>query len=69
MPGNVVTLFFKLAGMLDYPPKILIAFAETLSGNTEIHQWLLSNGYPELAALSSAICGSDQALGWLMKSG
>ncbi len=37
--------------MLDYPPKILIAFGETISGNTEIFNWLLKNGYPELAAL------------------
>ncbi|MFH1122008.1 MAG: hypothetical protein V1775_19475 [Bacteroidota bacterium] len=55
--------------MLDYPVKILIAFGETFSGNDEILGWLLKNGYPELAALSSAIRGSEQAFGWLMTHG
>ena len=53
--------------MLDYPVKILVAFGETINGNEEIQKWLLNNGYPELAALSNAIRGSDDAFNWLMK--
>ena len=58
-----------LCTMLDYPTKILLAFGETISGNDKIFQWLLKNGYPELAALSRAITGSEEAFNWLMKNG
>ena len=44
--------------MLDYEPKILLAFAETLSGNQEIFNWLMQNGYPELGALSMSMRGT-----------
>ena len=53
--------------MLEYPVKILVAFGETITGNDEIHDWLVNNGYPELAALSNAIRGSDDAVKWLIK--
>ena len=55
--------------MLNYPPKILIAFGQTFSDNGEEFQtWLLENGYPELAALSSGIRGSTEAINWLLKN-
>jgi hypothetical protein len=55
--------------MLDYPPKIILAFGETISGNQEITNWFLKNGYPELAALSYSIRGSEEAFAWLMNNG
>jgi len=55
--------------MVDYPVKVLIAFGETFAGNEELLNWLLNNGYPELAALSSAIRGSEEAFKWLMANG
>ena len=55
--------------MLDYPSKILIAFGETFTDNgEEFYNWLLENGYPELAALSSGIRGSHEAINWLLKN-
>jgi len=30
--------------------------------------WLLNNGYPEVAALAHAIRGSEEATAWLMKN-
>ncbi len=55
--------------MLEYPPKILLAFGETFTETDgAFHQWLLQNGYPELAALSSAIRGSHEAADWLLKN-
>ncbi len=55
--------------MLEYPPKILMAFGETFSNEGEnFYNWLLENGYPELAALSSGIRGSKEAIEWLMKN-
>lgn len=54
--------------MIHYPPKILLAFSETFNEEKEqFFNWLLSNGYPELAALSSAVRGSEEALNWLMQ--
>ncbi len=53
----------------QYPVKVLIAFGETFEENDQILQWLLENGYPELAALSSTIRGSEEAMNWLMKNG
>ena len=54
--------------LLTYPPKILLAFGESIGGNNEITDWMIQNGYPELAALSHAIQGSDEAFLWLMKN-
>ena len=55
--------------MLEYPPKILMAFGETFSDEGEnFYKWLLENGYPELAALSSGIKGSKEAIDWLLKN-
>ncbi len=55
--------------MLNYQPKIILAFGETISGNNEILNWLLKNGYGELAALSYSIRGSQEAFTWLMNNG
>jgi hypothetical protein len=54
---------------LHYPAKIWLAFGETLKGNKDILDWLLKNGYRELAVLSSAVRGSEEATEWLMKNG
>lgn len=55
--------------MINYEPKILLAFGETFEeeNGEEFFKWLLENGYPELAALSSCIRGSIEARDWLMK--
>jgi len=55
---------FSLA---KYDAKVLMAFSETFSEEDGAFlQWLLNNGYPELAALSSAIRGSEEAVKWLL---
>ncbi len=53
----------------QYDPKILIAFTEAVGLNFKIHQWLLQNGYPELAALASSLQCDVAAFEWLMKHG
>jgi hypothetical protein len=55
--------------LTNYPVKILLAFGEAIDGNDKIFNWLLKNGYPELAALAKAIRGSDEAFNWLMTNG
>jgi hypothetical protein len=55
--------------LLKYPPKILVAFGETIGGGKDIIDWFLKNGYPELAAFSYSVQGSDEAVDWLLKNG
>ncbi len=52
-----------------YPAKIWLAFGETFDENQKIIDWFIANGYPEVAALSHAMRGSDEAFTWLMKNG
>jgi len=66
--SSFVVIIINLATMHKYPVNILVAFGETFDTEGEqFYQWLLENGYPELAALSSAIRGSKEALMWLLK--
>lgn len=55
--------------MLHYPVKILLAFGEAISGNRKIFNWLMNNGYPELAALANSLQTNEEAFEWLMKNG
>lgn len=59
----------KLKHLWEYDVKLLLAFGEAIDGNKKIFSWLLSNGYPELAALASAIRADEGALKWLMEHG
>lgn len=53
----------------SYPPKILLAWAEAISGNREIRDWLTKNGYPELGLFTFALRNKDDAKKWLMENG
>lgn len=52
----------------DYPVKILVAWGEAISGNAQIRDWLMKNGYPELGLFTFALRNQDEALVWLMKN-
>ncbi|MEN8927474.1 MAG: hypothetical protein ABF242_06585 [Flavobacteriales bacterium] len=53
---------------LVYPPKILLAWGEAISGNREIRDWLGKNGYPELYTFVFALYLKEDARNWLMKN-
>lgn len=55
--------------MLNYEPKILVAFGEAVSGNNKIFHWLAENGYIELASLANCINSDNAAFFWLLKNG
>ena len=55
--------------MKQYPTKIIVAWAEAISGNKTIRDWLTSNGYEELAAFTYALNLQDDARKWLMDNG
>mgnify|MGYP007032648919 FL=1 len=51
---------------MQYPAKVLLAWGEAISGNREIRDWLMQNGYPELALVCHALQLDDSARSWLM---
>jgi hypothetical protein len=54
---------------IDYPAKIIIAWAKAIEGNQEILFWLKDNGYEELTMATYAILLKDEARDWLTKNG
>jgi len=54
---------------MQYPAKVLLAWGEAISGNSEIRDWLMANGYPELALTCHALRLTDSARSWLLANG
>ena len=54
---------------LDYPPKILLAWAKAIEGEDEFSEWLKFNGFLELHTACSAIKLNTKARDWLMDNG
>ena len=54
--------------MKKYSEKIIIAWGEAISGNTELRDWLMKNNYPELALFCYALYFDKSASDWLMKN-
>ena len=52
-----------------YPIKILVAWGEAISGNAELRNWLMGNGYPELGLFVHALQLDDKARQWLIQEG
>ncbi len=54
---------------IDYPPKILLAWAKAIEGNDQILNWLKENDYKELYMATYAIKLKDDARNWLQANG
>lgn len=54
---------------LNYPPKIMLAWAKALEGNSDLALFLLNNGFPELYHTTQALLLKDEARNWLMNNG
>ena len=54
--------------MKKYSDKIVVAWGEAISGNTEIRDWLMKNNYPELGLFCHALYFDKSATDWLMKN-
>jgi hypothetical protein len=54
--------------MKKYSEKILVAWAESISGNEQIRDWLMKNGYPELGLFRFALFFDKKSCQWLMKN-
>lgn len=59
----------ELHCLTDYDTKVLIAFNLSLNGEKKFTNFLMENGFPELAALSAAIHSDTDALQWLLDHG
>lgn len=62
-PGDVHRM-----GLEHYDVRILLALFKSLQGYKEFFQWLMGNGYPEIAAFSNAICGDKEAMKFLFRT-
>lgn len=55
--------------VLNYHPKIILAWAKAIEGNDELGKWLNENGYKELVIATAAIKLNTEARDWLMENG
>jgi hypothetical protein len=53
---------------MNYPIKVLVAWGEAITGNKEIRDWLIKNGYEELGMFCFAIRNEVSAQQWLIKN-
>ena len=53
----------------DYDVKVLMALNESLKGDSKFTDFLMNNGFPELAAFSAAVHSNTDALHWLLNNG
>lgn len=54
---------------LNYSNKILVAWGEAISGNTEIRNFLIKNGYKELGIFCFALTNDRKSIQWLIENG
>lgn len=54
---------------INYPAKIILAWAKAIEGNDDILLWLKDNGYPELVMATYAIYLKEDARDWLRQNG
>lgn len=59
----------NMHSLLDYDPKVLMAFLKSLEGDRKFSDFLMNNGFQELEALASAIHSNEAALHWLLENG
>ncbi len=67
MATKVVSYLYAI--VKQYSPKIIVAWGEAISGNRKIRDWLVANGYVELAIFTFALNLNEEAREWLMKEG
>jgi len=66
---KVACVAYLLGVVRKYPIKVLIAWGEAISGNSELRDWLLANGFPELGLFVHAMYNQDSAREWLLHEG
>jgi hypothetical protein len=54
---------------MAYPAKILLAWGEAISGNEKFREYLMTNGFEELALFCFALHHDQKSRTWLMSEG
>lgn len=54
---------------INYPAKIILAWAKAIQGSDDLMFWLKNNGYPELVMATYAIYLKEDARKWLLENG
>lgn len=54
---------------IDYPAKIILAWAKAIEGHQDLLKWLNENGYEELVMATYAIKLKQEAREWLTQNG
>ena len=67
--GERETINIKGLKSINYPSKIILAWAKAVEGNSELQDWLKDNGYRELYAAVQAIYLRDEPRQWLLING
>ena len=52
-----------------YPTKVLLAWAEAISGNDEFRDWLMGSEYPELGVFCHALHNEPTSRAWMRHAG
>jgi hypothetical protein len=68
LSNNDMAVLKKNFKTLNYPIKIWVAWGEAISGNNDIRDWLVKNGYQELGMFCFALRNEVSAQQWLMKN-
>lgn len=66
--NKLVNNFYQLK-KIEYPSKVILAWAESLKGNQEITNWLNNNNFKEIIHANSAIKLNQESRDWLMSNG
>lgn len=66
---SLVFTIFASTMNIEYPAKIILAWAEAIKGNRDIRDWLMTNGYPELGLFVFALHNKEEARQWLIENG
>jgi|SaaInl3SG_22_DNA_1037383.scaffolds.fasta_scaffold00101_9 hypothetical protein len=67
--AKVACVAYLLGVRRQYPVKVLIAWGEAISGNRELRDWLLGNGFAELGLFVHAMHHQASAREWLINEG
>jgi hypothetical protein len=68
LPLEDIALIRSRLKPMNYPVKILVAWGEAISGNNEIRDWLVKNGFAELGMFCFALRNEVSAQQWLIKN-
>ena len=65
--GSIFPLSMQVPPLPLYPNKVLLAWAEAITGREELRDWLMGSEYPELGVFCHALHNEPTSRAWLRK--